>query len=113
MLRTSEYFFYYIGVKPYFHSEVAVNHEYYKNGSKHHAYIQLFILHNIDLKPKQEPDGFYVQIHSNDLTSAFLYHINRKKWIYWKLSMRKDLFHLEKRHLGIEEATGYGQVAEV
>lgn len=90
-----------------------MNREYYKNGSNHNAYIQLFILHNIDLKPQQEPDGFYVQIHSNDLTSAFLYHINRKKWIYWKLSMRKDLFHLEKRHLGIEEATGYGQVAEV
>lgn len=106
-------FFYYIGIKPYFHSEVAVNREHYKNGSKHNAYIQLFILHNIDLKPQQEPDGFYVQIHSNDLTSAFLYHINRKKWIYWKLSMRKDLFHLEKRHLGIEKAIGYGQVAEV
>lgn len=106
-------FFYYIRVKPYFHSKVAVNREYYKNGFKHNAYIQLFILHNIDLNPLQEPDGFYVQIHSNDLTSAFLYHINRKKWIYWKLSMRTILFHLEKRHLGKEEAIGHGQVTEV
>lgn len=60
VLRISEYFFYYIGVKFYFYFEVVVNCEYYKNGFKYNVYIQLFILYNIDLKFWQELDGFYV-----------------------------------------------------
>lgn len=39
VLRISEYFFYYIGVKFYFYFEVVVNCEYYKNGFKYNVYI--------------------------------------------------------------------------